>query len=201
MRFTNIISSVIAVLTMLIPVVSNAVILEISGGQLMGAKNVEVNGTKYDVSFVDGTCIAIFDGCDEVSDFTFHTQADATAASEVLMNTVFVDGPLGDFDTRPDLTNGITVSWTGWIWTAYGFSGANYWSGMGVENWDANAWSPSDSVVQRNDAKSRDFSNDDWHVWAVWSNASGGVPVSEPSILFLLLSGLVGFTVLQKRSS
>ena len=51
------------------------------GGQLTGFTDVDVNGTLYDVDFSDGTCVALFDGCDEAGDFTFQNFVDATAAS------------------------------------------------------------------------------------------------------------------------
>ena len=40
----------------------------IVGDQLTGANGVNVNGSLYNVRFADGTCVAIFDGCDSVSD-------------------------------------------------------------------------------------------------------------------------------------
>ena len=69
--------------------------LVVNGGQLDGATGVEVDGTLYDVLFMDGTCIALFNGCDAVSDFTFQTQAAALLAATALLNDVFVDGASG----------------------------------------------------------------------------------------------------------
>jgi hypothetical protein len=42
-----------------------------SSGQLAGATGVLVNGTSYDVEFVDGACTNLFGGCDSSSDFAF----------------------------------------------------------------------------------------------------------------------------------
>ena len=42
------------------------------GGQLVGATNVDVGGTFYDVTFVEGSCNTLFNGCDP-SEFTFTT--------------------------------------------------------------------------------------------------------------------------------
>jgi len=33
------------------------------GGELVGATNVNVGGTLYDVQFVEGTCVDLYDGC------------------------------------------------------------------------------------------------------------------------------------------
>ena len=55
---------------------SNAAVaatLDISGGELVGAFNVDVGGTLYDVTFVDSS---------PQTPFAFTTLADATAASQ-----------------------------------------------------------------------------------------------------------------------
>jgi len=90
---------------------AKAVILNVDpiSGELTGAQNVDVNGTLWDVSFQDGTCIALFNGCDQISDFAFTDSASALAATTALMNTVFVDGPSGNFDALPTLTRGCTI--------------------------------------------------------------------------------------------
>ncbi|MCA8967340.1 MAG: hypothetical protein KDC48_20835, partial [Planctomycetes bacterium] len=87
-----------------------APVLDVSAGQLLGASGVDVGGTLYDVRFVDGSCAALFNGCDEVSDFTFTTMTSAHAAAQALLDEVFLDGSLGDFDTVPSLINGCTAS-------------------------------------------------------------------------------------------
>ena len=61
-----------------------ATLLVNGSGQLTGAAGVNVNGTLYDVTFVEGTCFDLFTGCDALADFTFITAADALAASEAL---------------------------------------------------------------------------------------------------------------------
>ncbi len=75
-------------------------------GQLTGARNVDVGGALFDVEFGDGTCSALFDGCDEPSDFPFTTLSSALAAAQALLDQVFLDGVLGNFDTLPELTSG-----------------------------------------------------------------------------------------------
>lgn len=81
-------------------------ILDVVGGELLGASGVLVGGSLYDVEFLDGTCIALFSGCDEASDFTFQTEADATLAAEALRDQVFLDVGAGNFDSAPSLTAG-----------------------------------------------------------------------------------------------
>ena len=79
---------------------ASAVVLLTSGGQLTGATGVMVNGTSYDVSFAPQTCAP--DHCSgPITD-----QATAMAVAQALLDQVFVDGPLGQFDSDPALTNG-----------------------------------------------------------------------------------------------
>jgi len=87
---------------------SATVILNIDGsGQLTGAQNVDVGGTLYDVTFVDGTCASFFAGCDSPSVFDFITQASADMAAQALLDQVFLDTTLlGQFDSDPGLTIG-----------------------------------------------------------------------------------------------
>src|SRR3954465_15827217 len=83
----------------------HAVELQISGGELTGASEVNVGGTLYNVEFVDGSCNSLFSGCIDAS-FTFHTASTAAAAAQALIDQVFTDGPQGNFDSRPELTVG-----------------------------------------------------------------------------------------------
>ena len=66
------------------PVAAHAVTLQINGiGILTGATDVDVDGTLYDVQFLDGSCISLFDGCDNATDdFAFTTNADALVAAQ-----------------------------------------------------------------------------------------------------------------------
>lgn len=86
--------------------IAHAATLEVVGGQLIGASGVEVDGAYYHVEFTDGTCIALFNGCDELSDFTFQSPTTASAAGQALLDQVFVDGPFGLFDSNPALVAG-----------------------------------------------------------------------------------------------
>jgi len=84
-----------------------APILNISqDGQLLGARNLPVLGFIYNVEFVDGTCADNFIGCDELSDLPITDIDLARAAGEALFDFVFIDSPLGNFNTDPSLTFG-----------------------------------------------------------------------------------------------
>ena len=91
-------------------------------GKLVGARGVEIvvyTGVPepggavsmlFDVEFLDGTCVALFDGCDSDEDMNFFPTrfqgVDATSAAGALREQVFLDGPLGSFDSSPELTSG-----------------------------------------------------------------------------------------------
>jgi hypothetical protein len=85
-----------------------AVTLTVVGGQLHGASGVLVDGSLYDVQFLDGTCADFYSGCDDVgvSDFMFQTSVSAAFGAGALLEQVFLDGPLGNFESQPALTNG-----------------------------------------------------------------------------------------------
>jgi hypothetical protein len=75
-------------------------------GYLVGAQNVQVGGSLYDVTFASGTCAEIFHGCDERTDFLFHDRTTAELAGAALLDQVFVDiGGSLLFDQLPGLTD------------------------------------------------------------------------------------------------
>lgn len=90
-----------------------AVILDIDSGtgKLLGARNVDVSGTLYNVRFLDGACADLFSGCDQTSDFDFATTAEARDAAQALLDQVFIDSIFGGFDSAPSLTFG--CGWPG----------------------------------------------------------------------------------------
>lgn len=98
--------SALAVALLLAASGATAATLNVVGGQLLGASGVDVGGAFYDVEFVDGTCIDLFDGCDSPTDFAFSDSIAAGLASEALLEQVFLDGASGPFDSAPELTFG-----------------------------------------------------------------------------------------------
>jgi hypothetical protein len=86
--------------------------LMVSGGQLVGALNVDVSGNLYDVEFLEGTCVSFFDGCDSAADFPFSDATETTLAAQALLDQVFLDVEAGSFDSDPGLTFGCTAGST-----------------------------------------------------------------------------------------
>jgi|SRR4051812_20467308 len=71
-------------------------------GILTGAANVLVDGHLYDVEFKDGDCGTIQHLCDLPSNFIFNSNASAQAASQALLDQVFI----GIYDDNIHLTSG-----------------------------------------------------------------------------------------------
>ncbi len=84
-----------------------------SGGALLGATNVDVDGTLYDVAFLDGTCNDVFDACG-AANFQFSSFAESNLASIALRAQVF-DDPA--YTNSPSIINGCESTSTCGIWT------------------------------------------------------------------------------------
>lgn len=164
---------------------AQAAVLQVSAGELTGALGVNVNGTFYDVEFVEGTCAALFSGCDSPDDFTFTTAPAAELASQALLDQVVLDGPAGNFDSIPALTLGCEAS-TCSVRTPYsdfvGFVGL-YQYGAAVNTGSADVAGIGFSGI------TNDSTVEPGIVFAIWSPAAA---VPEPGMLSLLTLGLMG---------
>ena len=57
------------------------------GTTLTGVTGLDVAGTLYDMTFVEGTCASLFSGCDDAAaDFDFTNPTDASAAATALLS-------------------------------------------------------------------------------------------------------------------
>ena len=163
-------------------------------GQLTGATGVEVSGTLYDVQFVEGSCINIFNGCDAPSDFLFNTITSAMNASQALMDQVLLDNSYGSFDTHPDLTSGCSSSGYCYVLTPFSvdFHGVN--ANRAENGIYANF---QDGVGFDGISPVYDVGNDPASTYAQWSLHSD----PEPGTFALLSLGLVaGFGVHRRHS-
>ena len=164
---------------------AQAATLNVVGGILHGASGVDVGGSLYDVTFVDGTCIALFSGCDSASDFTFTSSSAATAASQALLDQVFIDGVSGNFDTDPALMFGLSSTAYGYAWTPFA-SDATYVQIVSALNHTSEGFDypafhgPAEFTRTYNTAAANVF------VYAIWT------PVPEPSSALLIAMGLAG---------
>ncbi|HIF97852.1 MAG TPA: PEP-CTERM sorting domain-containing protein [Myxococcales bacterium] len=116
---------VLAAVLVLMASGAQAATLNVIGGQLYGASGVDVGGTLYDVEFLDGSCITLFTGCDDASDFTFQSQAAALLASQALLDQVFFEGATL-FDWLPASITGCLGAFSEggcWTYTPYQLDG------------------------------------------------------------------------------
>ena len=177
-------------------------------GILTGATGVMVNGTPYDVSFQGGSCNAVFNGCDPfMDDLLFTSDSEALAASQALLDQVFLGTNPGNidpftpglFDDHPGLiqgcTNGAFRECT--ALTPYGFSfttqllvgfATNYGSFFDGSTLIDHA--VLGSVV------SGGIVTSDVQTFAVWSPSTVTAnPVPEPATVTLLSSGLAAWAL------
>jgi hypothetical protein len=165
----------------------------VGNGLLVGAVGVAVQGVLYDVEFKDGSCISLFSGCDALSDLPFATGAQAITASQALLDQVFLDGPLGSFDSRPSLIRGCGDN------TGQGFCGVLTPADIQVNNVLA-----QNATVEAGDLlrgaitlRGEDMTAYDTVVYAVWTPQ---VPVPEPAALGLFAAGLALLGGLWRRT-
>ena len=171
--------------------------LNTAGGQLIGASGVSVGGSFYDVEFVDGTCAASFNDCNQLSDFAFVTQTDADLASQALLDQVFLNTPLGSFDDDPELTAGCVFVQNCLIGTPYGFTQeANVLFFLAI-NYEFGG--PTDTTSGPNilSPNSNSPLNNDLFVWARWTPQAPVIPV--PAAAWLFGTALVGFVGYSRR--
>lgn len=71
-------------------------------GKLLGATGIVLDGTAYNVEFLDGSCAELFGNCDSNND----DQWDFIRIDWRLIWIIADEVLTGDFDTRPSLTNG-----------------------------------------------------------------------------------------------
>lgn len=183
--------------------------LDIRNGILYGATDVDVDGVLYDVAFLDGTLIELFGDVDENTVFPFVNPSDFPdnslflSAYEALDAQVFID----EFDTTPDLTNGIGTSGAAYIWTPKWTNGPNPTSSVGIVGWVNNDLDNNDYIFSTSTNQSFDtgwwtdagMPGADHTVYAVWTLAE---PVPVPGTLSLLSIGLLGLAgVSRKRAN
>lgn len=84
-------------------VVRAASLIVDGSGQLIGARDINVDGTLYEFTFRDGAYLDIFG---DIAGLDTTSAAEATQLGQALLDQVLVDSALGTFDSDPELTFG-----------------------------------------------------------------------------------------------
>ncbi len=169
---------------------SNAATLKISGGELVGATEIIIDGIKYDVEFISQNCLGLFSGC---TNFLFSSEALASTASVALEQQVFndIDPAHLNYDTNPQFTTNITSSIEGFFLTPYMRVGPNGRDVLSSAFVNGTGIIDSFQIVQQ--AKgARPFG---WGTYAYWTLS----PVPLPTAVWLFGSGLIGLLGFSKR--
>lgn len=173
-----------------------------ANGQLLGASNVEVSGALYDVTFVDGTCTSVFNGCDDQADFVFTSSASAFAASQALLDDVFIDSALGMFDSEPSLTLLCRDADLCQIATPFMISvnqgTPSVQLGVAINVSPSYPFTAGDEPRFGSGVPAFDTTTSAFWTYSRWSPAANA-SVPEPESALLLLMGIVGLTVARHR--
>ncbi|MCP4075295.1 MAG: PEP-CTERM sorting domain-containing protein [Gammaproteobacteria bacterium] len=205
------------ILFLLVGIQANAAILNIdTNGILMGIDDVDVNGTLYNVDFVEGSCYTLFAPCINTNDdpFTFNLEG-ARAASRALKD-IFELPENSYYDLNVETTFGCADAEFGCsMWTAYAMGADNmgraYFTN-GNEDWFGLFPNNVPSMFG-NPMKADDTNFMEGTVYAIWEDASGAcvencngdggdtTAVPEPSILVLFAAGLFGIRFARRRKA
>jgi hypothetical protein len=180
---------------------ANAATYNIVDGELVGAFEVDVNGTLYDVLFQNGSCASVFNGCDSADDFTFTSATDAEAAALALLDQVF--GADDIVDAFPNRTNGCQNDggFTCNIFTPYALnSDLDTVVNISIaSNWRPLSGLPEDGHSLGGAQLAFDFTAVVDTVYAEWSPTVTVVPIPASGLLFA--SALAGLMWLKGRKS
>ena len=183
---------------------SAATLLVDRSGQLVGAAGVVVDGAFYDVAFFDGTCQEAYGRCsgpdgrfNATANLAFQTESAAELAARALFDQVFLDGPLGAFDSQPDATRGCEGSTSCYALIPFAFRAGGLLSAVLAVN------NTVDMTVQFDFGVSHDLRNVPTFTYARFTpqgatSAPGLSAVPLPAPLLFLLGGLAGLMGLRR---
>lgn len=179
--------------------------VHIVGGQLIGASAVKVGNEFYDVSFVDSSAEDLWwNGT--TWEFDFDSELETYAAAEALLEQVLLDGTLGAFDSKPELTCGISNDSYAMIYVPYEAEFNRLNTSMRAHatmNHEIEELFFDDHVAGKLYMSSDwDVSSSDYATYAVWTRATPPSPsVPEPNTLMLVGCGLLGIAGVCRRRS
>lgn len=166
-------------------------------GQLLGVNDIEVNGTLYNVDFLEGSCYTFFAPClsNDNLDFDINLAQDASWA---LKEQVFDVPEWSLYTSNPSMTFGCEDLYGCTIFTAYSVNSdpmgnAQFFNGDGLFFFD---YVNTCGLCYRSD----DTTSDPTTVFAIWEEASGATTVPVPAAAWLFGSALIGLRMLRRRN-
>ena len=185
---------------------SFAAILQIDPitNNITGISGLNVGDQIYDVTFVEGTCVELFSGCDEKTDFFFQDITASRAAYTEMLSQVFVDSTLGQFDSNPALTFGCESFaecniWTPMIAEGSGLGGSNLVFSILRNSSVAGLDVGTGLLLSAPLSINSDTTLNTRAVFAKWSGSNVS-PVPLPASIWLLFSGLIGLISLGRKN-
>lgn len=176
---------------------AGAAVLQVNtSGILTGAIKVNVAGMLYNVTFADGSCNSVFNGCVQ-SAFAFNTRADAIIAAQSLLDQVFVNGPEGRFDDFPERTFGCSSTSACGAIVPYALSGSTGLIGLFADNGSSTT---TDFVGGISAGRSIDFRTYPQYTFAVFQSAAPAA-VPEPTSIALFGLALAGLAFTRHRKA
>jgi hypothetical protein len=167
-----------------------------SDGKLTGAAGVTIGGTSYDVTFGDGTCAALFAGCDSGNDFTFNEQSSARLAAQALLDQVFI----GSFDASAELTLGCSNTLTCQVFLPFSSDGGSNFLAITATNFSTG--NGEDFLTFEGQVVNFDFQGAPVYTFARFTPSQAvAAAVPEPGTwaMMLLGFGAIGATMRRRR--
>lgn len=171
-------------------------------GQLLGAYNISVSNTLFDVEFVSYESVFVngqfLNNYGGVAEIEVTTTQEYFNFSKALLSQVLLDRFQYTFDTDPDKTFGCDSD-DCWIVTPFALDGFFYdlaiaINGHGYSNYSRDG-------TESHDSSWYSSQHSRWTLFADWTlSSSRAVNVPEPSAVALMLIGIAGMVVTRRKA-